>query len=184
MEIPSWSDYPGAAALRGKMVSMIMHRLLMSEDADWYNDDTNFSEMLQLSLAVKQNLMKCPIQLDFRYIPQLREAHQFAPELWQECGQYIKTLRVNQCPNLVALPEEVRFLEKLEFFNVWGCPRLSSIPAGLSECRALRRIKVCGPITSMPDLSGAPDLRLHQCDGEHWTKPWLAGGKKAWKRDA
>ncbi|KAI9161619.1 hypothetical protein LWI28_019116 [Acer negundo] len=71
----------------------------------------------------------------------------------------LQLLRIQKCPNLLALPDSLQILKQL---RVWDCPKVASLPQDMHCLTTLEKIEIEG----CPTLSE----RCQQGSGEDWPQ--------------
>jgi hypothetical protein len=74
----------------------------------------------------------------------------------------LQELKINKCPTLNSLPEWIGDLTSLDELQIFKCPNLISLPEGMRRLTSLRRLK----IKDCPRL----EKRCEPGTGEDWPK--------------
>ena len=94
--------------------------------------------------------------LGLEKLPKLVELPQW---LLRCSANTLQLLSINECPNLLALPDS---LQNLKSLRVWDCPKVSSLPQDMHGLTTLEEI----------EIKGCPTLgeRCEQGSGEDWPQ--------------
>ncbi|KAF3959159.1 hypothetical protein CMV_015996 [Castanea mollissima] len=89
----------------------------------------------------------------------------------QSCTS-LSELRISSCPNLISIPD-LGELHSLSRLTILGCPKLTRLPGGLSEC--LKTLEIggfCEELDAFPSLSSIQHLHasLEELDLYGWSK--------------
>ncbi|KAL2941307.1 Disease resistance protein RGA2 [Bienertia sinuspersici] len=85
----------------------------------------------------------------------------------------LKTLKLEGCVNLKALPEWIGCLSSLQSLSLTGSPALTSLPQGIQNLTSLRKLKIhnCHSV----------GLRCMEPNGEDWPKIQSIPNKEIWE---
>ena len=85
-----------------------------------------------LNLSGCQKLQALPRRLEFKSLTHFYLTDcEFIQELPELCAPNLKDLDLSFCKNLVKIHEFVGFLDKLKYFNLFGCEKLQALPRRL-----------------------------------------------------
>ena len=113
---------------------------------------------------------KSPILFYLKYCESIQEL----PEL---CAPNLKDLDLSFCKNLVKIHEFVGFLDKLKYFNLFGCEKLQALPRRLEfksliffflgDCESIQELpELCAPNLKILDLDDCKSLvKVHESIG-------------------
>ncbi|KNA13565.1 hypothetical protein SOVF_115490 [Spinacia oleracea] len=80
-----------------------------------------------------------------------------------ECVAFLKSLRIDWCINLKALPESIGSLTSLQLLQVDHCAKLKSLPEAMRSLTSLTSLEMRYSCKELKD-------RCRQPDGEDWPK--------------
>ncbi|XVF83090.1 hypothetical protein PTKIN_Ptkin16aG0104700 [Pterospermum kingtungense] len=98
----------------------------------------------------------------------------------------LKSLTIEDCPDLTLLPTEVHAFNSLQYLQIFDCPNLMVLPRWISNLTSLRKfaIEYCPKLQSLPEgmsrLTNLNSVRIRSCPhlkercqrdrGADWTK--------------